>query len=78
MKVNALQREVEEDMKINRHLVADYLIIATFIISGLSLIAVYTKSYIAEAHMAHALPLSLVIGFTAIALAINNKKRPSN
>ena len=70
---------MEEELKINRNLVVDYLLIATFIISGLSLLAVYTKrSYIAEAQMAHALPLSLVIGFTAIALAINNKKRPSN
>ena len=68
----------KEELKINRNLVVDYLLIATFIISGLSLVAVYTNSYIAEAHMAHALPLSFVIGFTAISLAINNKKRPSN
>ncbi len=41
--------------------------------SALALVVVHFSNYIAEVHLAYALPLSIVTGLSAIALAINKK-----
>ena len=51
-----------------------YLLLSILVLSSLSLLLVYNSNYIAEALMARSLPLAIVIGFTAIAVAIYEKK----
>jgi len=52
-----------------------WLIVSVFLISVISLIGVYMNNYIAEAHIARALPLSIIIGLTSIAIAIFEKNK---
>ncbi|MBU9714918.1 hypothetical protein [Evansella tamaricis] len=46
------------------------LLVSILVISSISLIIVYSQGYLAEIQMARALPLALVLGLSAIALAI--------
>ncbi|WP_155982677.1 hypothetical protein [Paucisalibacillus sp. EB02] len=51
-----------------------YLLISIMALSILALIIVYNNQYIAEAHMARALPLAILVGLSSIAVAIYEKK----
>ncbi len=50
-----------------------WLLIVLLVVSACSLLKVHAVGYVAEAHLAHALPLAVVTGLSAIALAIHSK-----
>ena len=50
-----------------------WFLVAILVISAFSLVVVYRFNYIAEVHLAHALPLAIVTGLSAIALAIYSR-----
>lgn len=52
----------------------NYFLIIIFIVSIISFINIYLQDYIPEVHMAKALPLSIIIGLTGIAITININK----
>ncbi|WP_097026684.1 hypothetical protein [Clostridium peptidivorans] len=52
----------------------NYFLIIIFIVSIISFINIYLQGYIPEVHMAKALPLSIIIGLTGIAITININK----
>jgi hypothetical protein len=45
------------------------------LVSSISLVRVYTRSYIADVHLAHSLPLAIIVAATMIAIAIIEKDR---
>ena len=51
-----------------------WLLVVILVVSACSLLKVYTVGYVAEAHLAYALPLAVVTGLSAIALAIHSKR----
>lgn len=51
-----------------------WFLIIVLLVSLVSLIGVYFSGYVPEVHNAKALPLSIVVGLTAIAVSINQKK----
>lgn len=53
----------------NMNKVLKILVAIVFIISTICFIIVYQEDYVADALMARALPLSIIIGLTAIAIA---------
>lgn len=52
----------------NMNKVLKILVAIVFIISTICFIIVYQEDYVADALMARALPLSIIIGLTAIAI----------
>lgn len=54
-------------------LMTDWILLVLVVGSALALIVVHLYNYIAEVHLAYALPLSIVTGLSAIALAIYKK-----
>jgi hypothetical protein len=58
----------------NLNYLIKYLFISVLAVSILSLLIVYKNQYIAELHMAKALPLAVLAGLSAIAIAIYEKK----
>lgn len=54
--------------------VAKWLLLAILIISSISLVIVFQLDYVAEALIARALPLSIVIGLSSIATSIIFRK----
>lgn len=60
--------------KINIDLIVKWMIVLVFIVSSIMLFYFYfIESYIAEAHIAKTLPLSIVVAATSIAIAITIK-----
>lgn len=63
-----------KNRKRSNHDIFNYFLIIIFIVLMISFINIYLQDYIHEVHMAKALPLSIIIGLTEIAIAININK----
>lgn len=55
--------------------IVNWLLVGILIVSSISLIIVYQQDYIAESHGPRAIPLAIVAGLSAIAVAISQKNK---
>lgn len=61
---------MEKIDNINLTKAAKWILIALVVLTTLSLFHVYNSSYEAQTHLARALPIAIVCGLSAIALAL--------
>ncbi|GEM_PF-2860159 len=61
--------------KINEGQIIKWLLVVILVLSAVSLFSItWFKSYISEVHMAMALPVSILAGLSAVAVAIIERK----